>query len=140
MKGLILICLIIAAFEVVLIVTEKELKIEVLEKPKDCEEKSQNGQKLSVLYKGSFESTGKVFDYRTERDDPFMFTIGVRKVIKGWDLGMLDMCVGEKRRLTIPPSLAYGEKGRPGRIPPHSTLIFEVELLAIDVILPGIDE
>lgn len=90
---------------------------------------AENGDILSVHYIGTFED-GTVFDSSYDRGTPFDFQLGARQVILGWDLGLLGMKVGGKRRLEIPPELAYGETGRPG-IPPNSTLIFEVELLAI---------
>ncbi|MGH0117387.1 UNVERIFIED_CONTAM: hypothetical protein FKN15_034574 [Acipenser sinensis] len=61
---------------------------------------------------------------------PIWFTLGIREVIKGWDKGMQNMCAGEKRKLTVPPSLAYGKDGK-GKIPPDSTLIFDMEILEI---------
>lgn len=66
-----------------------------------------------------------------DRDQPFSFQLGVGQVIKGWDQGLLDMCVGEKRKLTIPPSLGYGDKGAGNVIPGGATLFFETELIHI---------
>lgn len=66
-----------------------------------------------------------------DRDQPFSFQLGVGQVIKGWDQGLLDMCVGEKRKLVIPPQLAYGDRGAGSVIPAGATLTFEVDLLSI---------
>jgi len=88
------------------------------------------GQTISVLYTGKL-TNGKVFDSTNSRNnEPFETPIGVGQVIKGWDEGMVTMRVGGKRRLTIPPSLGYGSEAQ-GPIPANSTLIFDVELLAI---------
>ncbi|KAF7265991.1 hypothetical protein GWI33_020724 [Rhynchophorus ferrugineus] len=66
-----------------------------------------------------------------DRDQPFSFQLGVGQVIKGWDQGLVDMCVGEKRKLVIPPSLGYGDRGAGNVIPGKATLYFEVELINI---------
>ncbi|TMS10480.1 Peptidyl-prolyl cis-trans isomerase FKBP14 [Larimichthys crocea] len=62
--------------------------------------------------------------------NPVWFTLGIKEVLKGWDKGLQNMCTGERRKLTVPPSLAYGKEGK-GKIPPSSTLIFDIELMDI---------
>lgn len=86
------------------------------------------GDSLTVHYIGSLEN-GQVFENSYESGQPFTFRLGAGTVIRGWDQGLVGMRVGGKRRLTIPPSLAYGSQGRPP-IPGNATLIFEIELLA----------
>ena len=87
------------------------------------------GQRVFVEYTGTLED-GSVFD-TSKGQKAFSFRIGSRTVITGWDDGVAGMKVGGKRRLIIPPALAYGEKGVPDKIPPNATLIFDIELFAI---------
>jgi FKBP-type peptidyl-prolyl cis-trans isomerase FkpA len=89
------------------------------------------GKRIKVHYTGTL-TDGSKFDSSVDRGDPFTFTLGAGEVIKGWDEGFAGMKVGGKRKLTIPYPMAYGESGRPPKIPPKATLIFDVELLGVD--------
>ena len=83
------------------------------------------GNTCSMHYKGSLEN-GKVFD---QSEDPFEFKLGAGQVIKGWDVGVATMKVGEEAKLILKSDYAYGDRGYPGVIPGKATLIFEVKLL-----------
>ncbi len=91
---------------------------------------AQSGQVVSMHYTGTLEN-GKKFDSSRDRNEPFKTRIGVRKVIAGWDEGVPGMKVGERRKLTIPSNLGYGDSGQPPDIPGGATLIFDVELLEV---------
>ena len=89
------------------------------------------GKQVRVHYTGWLAS-GKKFDSSVDRGAPFVFPLGAGRVIQGWDEGVAGMKVGGKRQLRIPPELGYGDKDvGGGLIPPHSTLIFDVELLDV---------
>jgi len=88
------------------------------------------GELVSVHYTGRFLD-GQVFDSSVDRKEPFAFVLGAGQVIKGWDLGVAKMKIGDKIKLTLPAELAYGSAGYPGAIPPNATLVFEIELLDI---------
>ena len=88
------------------------------------------GQRVTVHYTG-WLTDGTKFDSSKDRNDPFVFPLGGRRVIAGWDEGVQGMRVGGVRKLTIPPALGYGARGAGGVIPPNATLIFEVELLGV---------
>jgi peptidylprolyl isomerase len=94
------------------------------------------GQKVTVHYTGWLDYKGEPgikFDSSVDRGQPFVFNIGVGRVIKGWDEGVATMRIGEKRRLFIPSHLGYGASGAAGgKIPAHANLIFDVELLKVD--------
>ncbi|MDP2860390.1 MAG: FKBP-type peptidyl-prolyl cis-trans isomerase [bacterium] len=92
-------------------------------------QEAKNGDTVFVHYTG-WLLDGTKFDSSVDRGTPFSFILGAGQVIKGWDVGVLGMKPGEKRKLTIPANLGYGEMGTPGGpIPPNATLVFEVEFI-----------
>ncbi len=109
-----------------------QLRIGVLRRADSCDRKSATGDRLSMHYTGWTRADGKVFDSSVKRGQPFDFTLGTGQVIKGWDNGLKGMCVGERRRLTIPSDLGYGDSGSGAKIPGGATLVFDVELLKIN--------
>jgi peptidylprolyl isomerase len=112
--------------------TDSGLEYEIL-KP-GTGESPKPGQKVTVHYTGWLDKnvdTENNFDSSVDRGTPFSFNIGVGRVIAGWDEGVISMKVGEKRRLFIPSNLGYGAYGAGRSIPPHSNLVFDVELLKI---------
>lgn len=112
--------------------TASGLKVTVLSAGKGAEAKA--GDRVSVNYTGSL-TDGKVFDSNVDPKfghvEPFAFVLGSHQVIAGWEEGVLGMKVGEKRRLVIPASLGYGERGAGAVIPPNATLSFDVEVTGI---------
>ncbi|KGO77266.1 Peptidyl-prolyl cis-trans isomerase, FKBP-type [Penicillium italicum] len=107
-----------------------ELGIEVTHAV-ECTRKTTNGDEVAMHYRGTLQSDGSEFDSSYSRNAPLTFKLGTGRVIKGWDQGLLDMCIGEKRTLTIPPEFGYGDRGI-GPIPGGATLVFETELVGID--------
>jgi FKBP-type peptidyl-prolyl cis-trans isomerase FkpA len=89
-----------------------------------------SGKNVTVHYVGTL-TTGSKFDSSRDRNEGFQFRLGAGQVIQGWDQGVAGMKIGGLRKLTIPPELGYGARGFPPVIPGNSTLIFEVELLAV---------
>ncbi|XP_032807615.2 peptidyl-prolyl cis-trans isomerase FKBP11-like [Petromyzon marinus] len=106
-----------------------ELLVEVVHKPAECVELSAQGDTLHVHYTGRLKD-GSVFDTSAMRD-PLQVELGKKQVIPGWEQGLLGMCVGEKRKLVIPPHLAYGKRGAPPSIPADAVLTFETELVSL---------
>ena len=105
-------------------------------KPSPSGDVPQAGQTVAVHYTGTLKD-GSVFDSSRSRGQPLEFQLGAGMVIKGWDLGVASMRVGERALLTIAPEYAYGNRGAGGVIPPNATLIFDVELVAIKPLSSG---
>jgi peptidylprolyl isomerase len=93
---------------------------------------AKKGDKVTVQYVGVGYDSEKEFDSSWSRNEPFTFTLGAGEVIKGWDQGVEGMKVGGRRELLIPGNLAYGPEGRPPEIGPNETLIFTIDLLAVN--------
>ncbi|KAF9652973.1 hypothetical protein BDM02DRAFT_2412563 [Thelephora ganbajun] len=108
-----------------------ELVIDQTYVPTDCTVKTKEGDKIRVHYTGKL-TNGNKFDSSHDRNSPLPLTLGARQVIPGWEEGLLDMCLNEKRVLTIPSRKAYGSRGFGNVIPPKSALVFEVELVGLE--------
>ncbi|KAG9510591.1 Peptidyl-prolyl cis-trans isomerase FKBP14 [Fragariocoptes setiger] len=111
-------------------ITDTKVEIHYTFKPEVCERKAKVTDLLTLHYRGALQD-GTEFDSSYARNDPFKFQLGIGQVIQGWDRGLLDICVGEKRQLVIPPELGYGDQAH-NKIPAGSTLVFDVECLKIE--------
>ncbi|KAL1974403.1 hypothetical protein VTN31DRAFT_4607 [Thermomyces dupontii] len=107
-----------------------DLRIETTRRA-SCKRKTQPGDRIQVHYVGKLAADGTQFGSSFDTNQPFEFQLGTGRVIEGWERGLQDMCIGEKRRLIIPPELGFEDRPM-GPIPPSSTLIYDVELLAIE--------
>merc|ERR1712241_500316 len=104
------------------------LTVEYVQVPEACEVKVKRSDLLTMHYTGTLED-GTKFDSSVDRNEPFQFQIGVGQVIRGWEEGVVGMCIGEKRKLIVPPELGYGDQGAGQVIPGGATLYFDIELL-----------
>jgi FKBP-type peptidyl-prolyl cis-trans isomerase len=111
---------------------DEGLEVKVVEEGTDCSQKAAAGDTVSVHYTGTLKENGKQFDSSLDRGEPIKFPLGRGQVIKGWELGIKNMCVGEKRELVIPPALGYGSAGAGGVIPPNASLMFSVHLVSLE--------
>ena len=109
----------------------ESVRIGVKFRPETCDRKTRNGDTLSVHYTGTLYKNGEKFDSSRDRNSPFSVTLGKGQVIKGWEEGLQEMCVGERRKIIIPSGKGYGANGSPPKIPGGATLVFDVELLSI---------
>ncbi|XP_036103018.1 peptidyl-prolyl cis-trans isomerase FKBP14 isoform X2 [Molossus molossus] len=109
------------------LIPEPEVKIEVLQKPFICHRKTKGGDLMLVHYEGYLEKDGSLFHstHKHNNGQPVWFTLGILESLKGWDQGLKGMCVGEKRKLIIPPALGYGKEGKEIRNGPRSHESFQ---------------
>jgi FKBP-type peptidyl-prolyl cis-trans isomerase len=108
---------------------DDDIDIHVIRKPKSGAQAAHAGDLVRVHYTGTLLD-GTVFDSSIKRKKPFEFRLDRGQVIRGWDMALSRMRVGEWARVTIPPQYAYGARGK-GPIPPNATLVFEIRFLAI---------
>ncbi len=109
---------------------ENKMELKIVDTIEGTGKVVEKGQTLRVHYRGTLED-GTQFDSSFDRGEPLQFIVGIGQVIKGWDDGLLGLKVGGKRTIHIPSELGYGARGAGRAIPPHSNLIFEVELMEI---------
>jgi FKBP-type peptidyl-prolyl cis-trans isomerase len=107
-----------------------EIKTQILDIRAGSGKEAKVGDRVSVHYTGLLED-GTKFDSSRDRGQPFSFTLGQRRVIPGWEHGILGMKEGGHRKLTIPPEEGYGAQGSGGVIPPNAVLEFDVELIKV---------
>ncbi|HKP64913.1 MAG TPA: FKBP-type peptidyl-prolyl cis-trans isomerase [Polyangiales bacterium] len=105
-------------------------KLEIVDLKVGSGASAEAGKRVTVHYVGTL-TDGTKFDSSRDRGKGFSFDLGASQVIAGWDQGVVGMKIGGLRKLTIPPQLAYGDRGAGGVIPPKATLVFEVELLSV---------
>jgi len=111
--------------------TASGLKFEITTHGTNCDSRPKIEDTAVVHYTGTLDD-GRKFDSSRDRGEPFKFQVGVGEVIKGWDEAILGMCVGERRKIIVPPELGYGAKGAGGVIPPYAILHFDMELIRIE--------
>merc|ERR1712070_859083 len=110
-------------------------------KAASCDVKAGRGDLLHVHYSGYLKSNGKMFESTREKEEPYVFKLGScndklkPECIRGFEKGVMGMCAGEKRKVTIPPQLAFGKTGRAPDIPPDDSLVFHIEMVDIDSLL-----
>mmetsp|Transcript_48908 Transcript_48908/g.113368 ORF Transcript_48908/g.113368 Transcript_48908/m.113368 type:complete len:157 (+) Transcript_48908:124-594(+) len=116
----------------------KDLDVVVHKAPSSCHIKADRGDLLHVHYSGYLKSNGKMFASSRDQSEPYVFKLGTcndkqkPECIKGFEKGVSGMCAGEKRKVTVPPHLAFGKVGRPPDIPPNDSLVFNVECIDVD--------
>eukprot|EP00013_Stygamoeba_regulata_P003768 CAMPEP_0177628454 /NCGR_PEP_ID=MMETSP0447-20121125/141_1 /TAXON_ID=0 /ORGANISM="Stygamoeba regulata, Strain BSH-02190019" /LENGTH=143 /DNA_ID=CAMNT_0019129705 /DNA_START=35 /DNA_END=466 /DNA_ORIENTATION=- len=130
MKAAVAVLVVLALCSLVLS-KKADLKVDVEYRPEHCDIKTKNGDEIEVHYVGKLED-GKEFDNSFSRGQPIKLILGKGHVIKGWEEGLVGMCITEKRVLTIPPELGYGARGYPPVIPENAVLIFETVLVTIN--------
>ncbi|KAG2393829.1 hypothetical protein C9374_003593 [Naegleria lovaniensis] len=109
---------------------DEKVKKQILKQAEGEAQVPPNGSTVEVHYIGTLKSNGKKFDSSRDRNTPFSFTLGAGNVIRGWDIALASMKVGEKALVEIDSAYAYGARGAGSDIPPNSTLNFEIELLS----------
>jgi len=110
------------------VIREANLNLEIIDEQVGSGAEAVPGKTVVVHYTGTLQANGKKFDSSVDRGEPFSCQLGGGQVIQGWDQGVKGMKVGGKRKLIIPPDMAYGARGFPPVIPANSTLVFEIEL------------